>query len=62
MHLINNVVTLCMYLHKYNNNLMLIQFAVRMSSSQDDLSIGDDVSICGSGKLDDASLYHEHSE
>ncbi|KPI98201.1 Stromal interaction molecule-like [Papilio xuthus] len=35
---------------------------VRMSSSQDDLSVGDDVSICGSGKLDEASIFHEHVE
>lgn len=36
-----------------------VSFAVRMSSSQDDLSVGDDTSLCGSGKLEDAGL-HDH--
>ncbi|GBP45063.1 Stromal interaction molecule homolog [Eumeta japonica] len=34
---------------------------VRMNSSQDDLSLGDDASLCGSGKEEPPS-YHEHDE
>uniref|UniRef100_S4PEY0 Stromal interaction molecule 1 n=1 Tax=Pararge aegeria TaxID=116150 RepID=S4PEY0_9NEOP len=37
------------------------QGRVRMSSSQDDLSVGDDTSLCGSGKIDDA-VCNEHTD